>query len=148
MLLFASRKLDLLYLDPIFHSPSLHGSPLQWYWRCDLTYLSWLVDRAGRVRSTPEQQFRIDWITSYIQHTHGITDDDASRLLPPGAKLDTSLPLASVGLCDRYAGPEWPGIVEAAEAAKYENPLNKEALDPASYRDVMRGFAYKKRGSS
>lgn len=153
--LFSNRDLHLLWLPPIFHSPSLHALPsgvLSWHWRCDLTFFSWLngvTCKAGD-KLSPELVARTGFIRSYICAAHGITDDNWQQLMsPPGAKLPIEFQFESVRLCDMHSGPEWPGINEAARQSGYENPLRTAIFDPPAFKSFlnMQEYAAKKKAA-
>ncbi len=123
--LYSTRSLSLLWLPAGFHSPSLHAhdGALRWFWRCDLTFLSWLMARTAelRAKATPlseDERRTCDLILSYVCSIHGITDTDRSRLPAPGAALPDELLAESIGLFDMHCGPSWPGMAKLAERLK------------------------------
>ncbi len=125
LLLYSTRSLSLLWLPAGFHSPCLHhhDGALRWFWRCDLTFLSWLMARTAelRAKSTPlseDDRRTCDLILSYVCSTHNITDADRSRLPAPGATLPDELLAESISLFDMHCGPSWPGMAKLAERLK------------------------------
>lgn len=121
-IMFATRELDILYLPPGFASPSLHRArnSLRWFYQCDPLFLSWLEGQMAREadKLTPAELHNVNRIRSFVYHTYGITDDDTSKLLPPGAKLPDELSIDSLSLYDAYCGPNWPGMARLAARLK------------------------------
>lgn len=143
--LFADRYLNIVWLTPGFwHSPSLHALPSgveSWHWRCDPLFLSWLnavAKKAGDGLSR-EARIRADFIRSCICLAYDITDDNwQEKMAPPGAKLPMEMLQASIGLCDIYCGPIWPGIEDMAIEMNFASFLRSEVFDHAAYRAHMR----------
>lgn len=118
-LLYATRDLSLMWLPAGFANPSLHrdqAGSLRWYYRCDLTFLSWVLGVANRAgaRLTADQRGAIDFVTSHVCARNGILD--TADLPEPGARLPTDAQAEFVSLYDAELAPSWPGMRAFAQA--------------------------------
>lgn len=97
--LYASKNITTVWLPttapnpvPLTH-PDEDADAL--FYRCDLTFLSWLRGRLAKARSinralTPHEEFQVDGICLHICYRNGINDDNWQTAMPaPGASLPT-----------------------------------------------------------
>lgn len=141
--LFHSRDLAFLSLPAgVYASPSLHAhnGVLTWFWLASPLTLSWAEGIAARHadKLSADTLHALDVLRVYVYSHYGITDDDTSALLPPGGKLPMDALADSVGLCDMYLFPAWPGIDLYAKSIGYKDALRQDVFEPEAYREQQK----------